>query len=74
MKTLDPSKQPKSIDYAVTAGPNQGKKQFGIYELAGATVKFCFSAAGKERPADFTTKSGDGRTSSVWKRVTLAPR
>lgn len=66
--TLDPSKKPKSIDYRVTAGPNAGKTQLGIYELDGDTVKFCFSAPGKDRPTDFTTKAGDGRTSSVWKR------
>jgi len=66
--TLDPSKKPKSIDYQVTGGPNAGKTQLGVYELDGDTVKFCFSAPGKDRPTDFTTKAGDGRTSSVWKR------
>jgi len=66
--TLDPSTKPKSIDYQVTGGPNAGKSQLGIYELEGDTVKFCFAAPGKARPADFTTSPGDGRTSSVWKR------
>ena len=66
--TLDPAKKPKSIDYRVTGGPNAGKTQLGIYELDGDTVKFCFSAPGKDRPTDFTTKASDGRTSSVWKR------
>ncbi len=66
--TLDPSKKPKSIDYQITGGGNAGKTQLGIYELDGATVKFCFSTPGKDRPTDFTTKVGDGRTSSVWKR------
>ena len=66
--TLDPSQKPKNIDYLVTGGANAGKTQLGIYELDGDTVKFCFSAPGKDRPTDFTTKAGDGRTSSVWKR------
>jgi hypothetical protein len=34
----------------------------------GDTFKSCFAKAGAERPADFTTKAGDGRTLSVWKR------
>ena len=66
--TLDPSKKPKCIDYQITGGANAGKTQLGIYELDGDTVKFCFSTPGKDRPTDFTTQAGDGRTSSVWKR------
>jgi len=67
--TLDPTKQPKAIDYKITDGPNKGKTQLGIYELKDDTVKFCFSNPGDERPAAFETKSGDGRTLSVWKRA-----
>ena len=66
--TLDPSKQPKAIDYRVTAGRNAGKTQLGIYEFEGESVKFCFAAPGMARPTDFNTKTGDGRTTSVWKR------
>src|SRR3954451_11746404 len=56
--TLNTSAKPKAIDYAVSAGLNAGKTQLGIYEIDGATVKFCFSAPGLERPSDFTTKQG----------------
>lgn len=66
---IDPSKKPKTIDYTMTEGPTKGKMQYGIYELTGDTVRFCFSAPGKERPTNFTTKAGDERTSSVWKKV-----
>lgn len=66
--TLNPSTKPKSIDYKVTSGLNAGKTQLGIYAFEGDTVKFCFSAPGNERPADFATKPGDGRASSVWKK------
>ncbi len=66
--TLDPSKKPKTIDYEMTEGFTKGKKQFGIYELDGDKVKFCFGSPGADRPADFTSKPGDGRTLSVWKR------
>ncbi len=66
--SLDPSKEPKTIDYDVTDGPTKGKKHLGIYELNGSTVKFCFGAPGAERPTDFTSKPGERRTISVWKR------
>ena len=66
--SLDPSKKPKSIDYEMTGGVTKGKTQLGIYEIDGDTVKFCFASPGKERPTDFMTKPGSGRTLSVWKR------
>jgi len=65
---IDPIKKPKTIDYAVTDGPEKGKTVLGIYELDGDTVKFCFSAPDKERPSEFTAKEGSGRTLSLWKR------
>jgi uncharacterized protein (TIGR03067 family) len=66
--TLDPSKTPKAINYDMTEGPTKGKKQLGIYELEGDTFKACFSPPDAERPADFTSKAGERRTLSVWKR------
>jgi len=67
---INPSLKPKTIDYEMIDGWTKGKQQFGIYELEGDTVKFCFSAPGAERPADFMSKPGDRRTLSVWKRET----
>jgi uncharacterized protein (TIGR03067 family) len=66
--TLDPSKKPKTIDYQMIDGFTKGKKQRGIYELDGDTFKACFAKPESERPTDFTTEPGDGRTLSVWKR------
>ena len=66
--TIDPTKKPKTIDYAMTEGFTKGKTQLGIYELDGDTVKFCFAAPGKDRPKDFTAKEGSQQTYSVWKR------
>jgi len=65
---INPSLKPKTIDYEMIDGWTKGKKQLGIYELEGDTVKFCFSAPEAERPADFMSKPGDRRTLSVWKR------
>jgi uncharacterized protein (TIGR03067 family) len=67
--TVDPGKKPKTIDYDVTDGFFKGKKQLGLYEIDGDTAKFCFANPDAERPTDFTTKEGSGRTVSVWKRT-----
>jgi uncharacterized protein (TIGR03067 family) len=66
--TINSSKTPKTIDYQMTEGVTKGKMQLGIYELDGETFKSCFGKPGAERPTDFTSKPGDGRTVSVWKR------
>jgi|ERR1043166_3576605 uncharacterized protein (TIGR03067 family) len=66
---LDPSKTPKTIDYEMIDGPTKGSRQYGIYELKGGTVRFCFASPGAPRPADFSTRAGDGRTISVWKHA-----
>lgn len=66
--TIDPSKKPKTIDYDMLEGFTKGKKQLGIYEVEGDTFRACFGKPGAERPTDFTSKAGDGRTLSVWKR------
>jgi uncharacterized protein (TIGR03067 family) len=74
--TIDPSKKPKTIDYQMTDGFTKGKTQLGIYEVDGETFKVCFASPGAERPTDFTSKPGEGRTLSVWtrdKRTAPAP-
>jgi uncharacterized protein (TIGR03067 family) len=68
--SVDTSKKPKTIDYKIVAGPNQGKVQLGIYELDGDTFRSCFAPVGKDRPTEFATKAADERTLSIWKRVT----
>jgi len=66
---IDPSKNPKTIDYQMTDGFTKGKTQLGIYEVNGDTFRSCFAKPGAERPTDFTSTPGDGRTVSVWKRI-----
>jgi uncharacterized protein (TIGR03067 family) len=66
--SIDPSKKPKTIDYQMTEGLTKGQEQPGIYEVDGDTFKSSFGKPGAERPTDFTSKPGDGRTVSVWKR------
>ena len=67
---LDPTASPKTIDYHMTGGPTAGSTQLGIYQLAGDTVRFCFSAPNAARPSDFTSTPGDRRTLSTWVRST----
>ncbi len=66
--SLDPSKKPKAINYAVTEGPYKGQTLLGIYEITDDTMKTCFAAPGKDRPSAFATKPDDGLTLSVWKK------
>ena len=66
--TIDPSKKLKTIDFQMTGGFTKGKKQLGIYEVDGDRFRSCFGKPGAERPTDFTSKPGDGRTLSVWRR------
>jgi len=66
--SIDPSKNPKTMDYQMTDGLTKGKEQLGIYEVEGDTFRSSFGKPGAERPTDFTSKPGDGRTVSVWKR------
>jgi uncharacterized protein (TIGR03067 family) len=65
---LDPTKKPKSIDAKATGGPYKDKTLLGIYRIEGDEFTVCFAAPGKERPKDFTTKSGTGTFVHVWKR------
>lgn len=67
--TIDPSREPKTIDYQVIDGPTKGKRHLGIYKLEGDTFTSCFGAPDAGRPTDFTSKSGDMRTLTVWTRA-----
>ena len=67
--TLDPTKNPKQIDYDVSAGQLAGQKQQGIYEITGNTVRFCFAAPGSPRPTDFSAPAGSGRSYSAFQKI-----
>jgi len=65
---LDPNKTPKEIDSTDTEGPLKGKSYLGIYKLENGVWTVCFAAPGKDRPKEFTTKSGTGELMHVWKK------
>ena len=65
---IDRSVKPNTMDYVLTHGAGSGKRQFGIFELTGDSFIVSFAAVGKPRPTDFSSKKGDGRTVTTWKR------
>jgi uncharacterized protein (TIGR03067 family) len=61
---IDPSKAPKEID----ATDGDGRTMLGIYKFEKSQFTVCFAAPGKERPKEFSTKSGTGEFIHVWKK------
>ena len=67
---IDPSTKPKGIDVGHAEGPYKGKTAFGIYKLEKGVFTVCLAPPGKDRPTEFTTKSGTGEILHVWKLKT----
>ena len=65
---IDPTKNPKTIDFMETEGDNKGKIVLGIYELGDDARKLCYAEPGKERPSDFSAPAGSGRVLVEFKR------
>jgi uncharacterized protein (TIGR03067 family) len=64
---LDPATKPHSIDAMDTEGPYKGKTVHGIYKIEKGVLTVCFAPPGKDRPKEFSTKSGTGEFLHVWK-------
>jgi uncharacterized protein (TIGR03067 family) len=65
---IEPTKNPKTIDFMESEGKNKGKPLLGIYELGDDTRKLCYAELGKERPTDFSAPAGSGRVLVEFKR------
>jgi uncharacterized protein (TIGR03067 family) len=63
---LNPSTSPKSIEFTFAAGPLQGQKCHGIYEVAGNQLKLCYGPADKPKPTTFAAPAKSGRFVEVW--------
>ena len=66
--TVDPKKNPKTIDIVPDNGPDRGKTQPGIYEFDGDKLKICAAQPGKDRPTDFDTKGKMGYSLMILRR------
>lgn len=58
--TVDPSKNPRTMENQHQSGPNKGKTQYAIYKLEGDKWTVCITAPGaaeSNRPKDFNTKN-----------------
>jgi len=56
--SLDPTRQPKTIDWTDTYGADAGKTFPAIYTLDEQRFIFCASDEGQPRPTDFRTQNG----------------
>ena len=57
--SVDPKKDPKTIDNLHESGASKGKKQYGVYKLEGDKWTVCMTAPGAaetDRPKSFNTK------------------
>ena len=55
---LDPTRDPKTIDWNDTIGEDAGKTLLAIYSLDGDMFVFCAAYPGGERPTEFRTRPG----------------
>jgi uncharacterized protein (TIGR03067 family) len=69
--TVNPRKDPRTIDNRHESGASKGKMQYGIYKLEGDKWTVCMTPPGAEaigRPKDFATK-GTTNVVFVFERV-----
>lgn len=55
---LDPTREPKTVDWADTIGEDAGKTLLAIYSLEGDRLVFCAAYPGQVRPTEFRTRPG----------------
>jgi uncharacterized protein (TIGR03067 family) len=60
--TVDPQKNPKTIDLTVQEGNDKGKVVLGIYSVKDGQLRLCINIFGDAsyRPTEFKTRDRDG--------------
>ncbi|HEX4588700.1 MAG TPA: sigma-70 family RNA polymerase sigma factor [Gemmataceae bacterium] len=66
--TIDPTAHPKQITMTCPKVPPPNNLMLGIYQINGDEMKFCISAPGNDRPAEFATAPGSMRFLVTLKR------
>lgn len=67
---IDPTRQPREMEWTRSAGPGEGKTMRAIYEFIDDDhYRVCFAPPEKVRPKEFSTKPGSGHMLHVWKRM-----
>jgi uncharacterized protein (TIGR03067 family) len=61
---LNPLTTPKSLDGV----DKNGKEVQAIYEVSEDMIRVCYATEGKDRPAEFSSKSDSGRILAVYRR------
>ena len=69
---IDPTKNPKEIDYLFTKGAFEGMTQKGIYKFEGDTFTDCCTEPGGDRPTEFKSTKDNGYEIMVVKRIKKA--
>jgi uncharacterized protein (TIGR03067 family) len=68
--TFDDTKDPKTIDFDIKKGPDEGKKQLAIYKIEGKTLTLVASQAGSAvRPKSFKPAADDAQLELVMERA-----
>lgn len=55
---IDPTRNPKTVDWTDAIGEDAGKTLLAIYSLQGDRFTFCAAYPGLERPLEFRTRPG----------------
>jgi uncharacterized protein (TIGR03067 family) len=68
---LDPTREPKAVDWTDSCGADANRTLPAIYAFDGDELMFCAADAGMPRPTEFRTRIGD--TLRVHRRLGGAP-
>lgn len=67
--SVDPTQEPKAVDWTDTFGPDAGKTFPAIYSFEGDRLIFCAADEGQERPKEL--RAGPGQVLRILEREKL---
>jgi uncharacterized protein (TIGR03067 family) len=72
--SIDPTKNPMTIDFSYTDGELKGQTAPGIYKIEDNLLTICRTIPGAARPTEFASKPGSGHTLMTYSREKTAPK